>query len=459
MTGYALIIPELLLLAGALWALFAELLPGKDRGAAWIGAALSLAAGVLVALQGVGGQGPFGDLLAFDGSARAARIAVAFLTTAWLLWTAERGEGRIREAVSLAMFAALGAMLMSEARELMTLVMAVELATIPAYVLMGYRRANIRSLEGALKYFLLSMLTSLVMFYGFSFVYGLSGTTRYAGLDLSGAGSLGLLAVLLAAVGMFSKLSAAPFHFWAPDAYEGADAWAVAFVSTVPKVAGAVALVRLLAAIAPGIASVGTVVLVVSVVSMLLGNLGALTQGDVRRLMAYSGVAHTGYLLLGASTLAAAGFSSAVFYALAYAAPSLGVMLVAAEVGPGLADFDGLAKHRPATAWAVVVLLFSLIGIPPLVGFFGKLNLFTAALAGGSTASIVAVIIAVVMSVVSAGYYLRIVRAMFFGEPAEQPAAAASPIASLALTLCVLAVIAAGLGAGVVLGSLGTLAL
>ena len=465
MTGYAVLIPELLLVAGAMWALFAELLPGKDRGAAWLGAALAAVASVLAAAQSTGTVSPFGDLLAFDGPARFARVAIGILAAIWLLWTAGRGTGRLREAVSLALFTAVGAMFMAEARELITLVVAIELATMPAYVLMGYRKDDVRGLEGALKYFLLSMLTSLVMLYGFSFLYGLTGSTHYARLDLSGAGTLGLLALLMSLVGMLAKLSAAPFHYWAPDAYEGASPWSVAFVSTVPKVAGALAIVRLLSAVAPSVGATGSLLAVVAVASMLLGNLGALTQTDLRRLMAYSGVAHAGYLLLGAAALSSGGYLAAVFYVVAYAIPSMGVMLVAAEEGPALADFTGLARRRPAVAWSVVVMLLSLIGVPPLFGFFGKLSLFTAALQGGL---VVPVVLAVMMSVVSAGYYLRIVRAMFSERPSEAPDAELSTTQSLpvkpsragsvALGACAVAVIGLGLAAGPLIGALGQLA-
>ena len=464
MTGYAVLIPELLLVAGAMWALFGELLPGGDRGAAWLGAAAAAVASVLAAAQSTSVVSPFGDLLAFDGPARFARVAIGVLAAIWLLWTAGRGTGRLREAVSLALFTAVGAMFMAEARELITLVVAIELATMPAYVLMGYRKDDVRGLEGALKYFLLSMLTSLVMLYGFSFLYGLTGSTHYAALDLSGAGTLGLLALLMSLVGMLAKISAAPFHYWAPDAYEGASPWSVAFVSTVPKVAGAVAIVRLLSAVAPSVGATSSVLAVVAVVSMLLGNLGALTQTDLRRLMAYSGVAHAGYLLLGAAALSAGGYLATVLYVVAYAIPSMGVMLVAAEEGPALTDFNGLARRRPAVAWGVVVMLLSLIGVPPLFGFFGKFSLFTAALQGGL---VVPVVLAVMMSVVSAGYYLRIVRAMFSERPSEEPAADLSALqrspltpsraGSMALGACVVAIIGLGLAAGPVIAALGQL--
>ena len=454
MTGYALLIPELLVLLAAFWALFAEKLPGGDRGAAWLGAVATLAAAVIVAVAPLATtDGPFPRMLAFDGPARLARIVMCMLAAVWLLWTAGRGQGRVREAVSLALFALIGGMLVAEARELVTLILAIELATMPAYVLIGYRRGDGKGLEGALKYFLMSMLTTLIMLYGFSFLYGLTGTTRYSGMDLKGAGTLGVLAVLFAVVGLLSKLSAAPFHYWAPDAYEGATPWAVAFVSTVPKVAGAVAIVRLVSAIAPGVPLAGTVLLVASVLSIVLGNLGALTQTDVRRMMAYSGVAHSGYLLLGVAALSIPGSAAAIFYALAYAIPSMGIMLITAEEGSQVADFGGLAQRRPATAWVTVIMLFSLIGIPPLVGFFGKLSLFTAALQRGFTAIVV---LAVVMSVVSAAYYLRIVRAMFFAEePAGHLGVMRNGAAATAIGVCVVAVIALGLAAGPVLASIG----
>ncbi len=453
MADYLLIVPELLLLAAVAWALFAERLPGGDRGSAYVGTAFALASAAYAALLPAGGS-LFGGLLVYDGPARFVRTAIAVLAAVWLLWTAGRGEGRIREAVALALFSAIGAMLMAEAAEMVTLVLALELATMPAYVLIGYRRMRLNGLEGALKYFLLSMLTSLVMLYGMSFLYGVSGTTRFDAIDLSAAGTLGLLAVILTFVGLFAKLSAAPFHYWAPDAYEGAEPWTVAFVSTVPKVAGAVAIVRLTIAVAPTAPVVAPLLLIAAVASMVLGNLAALTQTDVRRMMAYSGVAHTGYLLLAVSALSPAGYLAAVFYSVAYAVPSMGIMLVAAEQGPALSDFAGLAKRRIASAWMMVVMLMSLVGIPPLAGFFGKLYLFAAAITAGQ---VTWVIVAVLMSVVSAGYYLRIVRAAFFDEPegVEVTETSFEPRSAVAVAVVVAITVALGVAGGPALAWLG----
>jgi NADH-quinone oxidoreductase subunit N len=351
------------------------------------------------------------------------------------------------------MFSLVGCMLMAEARELITLLVSIELATIPAYVLIGYRRGDTKSLEAAIKYFLMSVMTTLVMLYGFSFVYGLSGSTRYDSIDLARAGALGVVAVMLALVGMFAKLTAAPFHYWAPDAYAGSSPWTVAFVSTVPKVAGAVAMIRFVSAVSPSSATTGVVLGVVAGISMLLGNLAALTQTDMRRLMAYSGVAHSGYLLIGVAALSRLGFAAAVAYSMAYAFPSMAIMLVAAEEGPLVSDFNGLAQRRPATAWGVVLLLLSLVGVPPMIGFFGKLNLLLAAQRANLTALVV---IAVIVSVVSAGYYMRIVRAMFFAE-ALPSARGQKPsfVAALAFGLCVAVTLVAGLAAGPVYAAIG----
>ena len=468
MTGYWLLLPEVLLVLAALAALFGEYLPGRDRGAAFLGAAVAAVAAVAVSSAPLS-RPLFGGLLAFDAIARYGRASIPALTAIWLLWVAGRGTGvyRSREAVSLALFAAAGGMLLVSARDLVTFFMAVELSTMPAYVLVGYRRRDADGLEGTLKYFLLSMLTSLVMLYGLSFVYGLSGSTSYDGIALSGGGMLGTVAAVLVLTGLLAKLSAAPFHYWAPDAYAGAPAWSIAFVSTVPKIAGTIAAVRLVGALAPNQATFGFVIAIAALASMLLGNFAALPQNDVRRLMAYSGVAHTGYVLLAlaASQTGPTGYREAVFYAVAYAVPSLGIMLVAAETGTSLDDFRDLGRRRSWLAWSTVLFVLSLIGIPPLVGFFGKLSVFAAALRGGL---LWLVIVGVATSVVSAGYYFRIVRAMFLvddesgSEPGETEAGETVGVptrslpASIAFVLLALATLGMGIAASPLLASLSS---
>ena len=452
MSELLLLAPELLVLVGALIALFADRITSRPRAAAHIGAPLALMAAITAAFIGPRG-GILAGMLALDSMAVFARVAIAVLLAVWIRWVSGRGTGgeRSAEAVALAMLSAVGGMLMVSARDLITLFISLELSTMPAYVLMGYRRSDARGLEGALKYFLLSMLTSLVMLYGLSFAYGISGSTAYADLGAVDAGTLGQLAIAFVLVGLFAKLSAAPFHYWTPDAYAGAPAASVAYVSTVPKIAGVVALVQLVAAFAGNGGTVTAVLVAGSLLSMLIGNLAAYPQTDLRRLMAYSGVAHSGYLLL-AVAAGSAGGTAALFYVVAYAVPSMAIMLLGSEEGTALDDLGGLATRRPVVAWAAVVWLLSLIGIPPMVGFFGKLMMFTAALESGL---VWIVIVAVTMSVVSAGYYFRVLRAIFFGERLDASPATRSVPAAIAYVVLTLLTLALGIMASPVLELFG----
>jgi len=466
MGSIALIAPELVVLATAVLVLFADVFArGRERAAAWIGVAGLVAAAALALFGGRGTVALFGGQLAVDGMALFARVATTLLAAVFLLWVAGAGlkRGSVREFSSLVLFATLGGMLMVSARDWVVLLLALETATMPAYVLMGFDRKDDRSLEGAMKYFLLSMVASLLFLYGMSFVIGMSGTTLLAKSHLE-PGPAGLIAAVFVCAGLLAKLSAAPFQWWSPDAYAGAPAASVAFVSAVPKITGVVAFARVVQYLAPQAEGLWIVLVVGAIASMLVGNLAAYPQQDLRRLMAYSGVAHVGYLLVGlaagarpiAGATAAgahAGLTAAVFYSLAYAVPSMAVMLVAAEEGDRLDDFKGLASRRPAAAWLLVLFIVSLVGIPPLAGFAGKFYLFGAAIGSGLTWL---ALIAVLMSVVSAGFYFRIIHAMFFAEPVKTASAAApGRPAALALAACALAVLAIGIAASPLLAALG----
>lgn len=455
MGAWALIAPEGLLLAGALAALFSDVLfTGRDRAGAWVGAvAATLAAGMSVA-AGSGGPALFSGQFAVDGASQVVRTATLVLTAVFLVWLASAGldRGRVREFAALVLFASLGSLLMAAARDWIVLLLALEAATMPAYVLMGFDRGDDRSLEGALKYFLLSMVASALFMYGMSFVVGMSGSTALAASRLQ-PGAIGLVATAFIFAGLLAKLSAAPFQWWSPDAYAGAPSAAVAFVSSVPKVAGLFALARVAAVLAPQAPAAAPLLVAAAVASMLIGNLAALPQTDIRRLMAYSGVAHAGYLLVGLAAGTGAGMRAAVFYAIAYAIPSMGIMLVAARYGDTLDAVRGLASRRPWVAWATVLMLVSLVGIPPLAGFTGKLFLFSAAMDAGL---VWLAVFSVTMSVLSAGYYLRIVRAMFFG-PADgtvqtqgAPLAASAVVAALALSSLAIGVVSSPLLAAIV---------
>lgn len=463
MSPFGLLIwPEAVLLLAALIALFADtLFPGHDRAGAWVGFAGASLAGALALVSGRGTISLFGGQYGVDGIGMFARIATCVLAAAFLLWLAGSGlrRGSVRVFVSLALFSTLGCLLMVAARDWIVLLLALETATMPAYVLIGFDRADDRSLEGAMKYFLLSMVASLLFMYGVSFVVGMSGTTLMD-RTIVAPGAVGLVAAVFVSAGLLAKLSAAPFQWWSPDAYAGAPAASVAFVSSVPKIAGLVAFARVIAVFGPPAAGeawrapgLAVVVLGAAALSMLIGNLAAYPQQDMRRLMAYSGIAHAGYLLLGLATGGVTGVRAAVFYAAAYAVPSLGVMLVSAEEGSRIDDLRGLVRRRPWVAWTLVVFLLSLIGVPPLAGFSGKLLLFGSALDAGLLALVV---LALVMSVVSAGFYFRIVRAVFFAEPVVGPKGRASGgAAGIALVVLVSVTLAMGVAASPLLGMVG----
>jgi NADH-quinone oxidoreductase subunit N len=448
MPQLALIAPEIILLAGALLALFANvLMPGRERAGAWVGAAGAMLAAGAAWLAGTGTPTLFGGQFAVDGAGQVARIATGLLTAAFLAWLAGRGleKGSVRDFTALVLFSAMGAMLMAGARDWVVLLLSLEVATMPAYVLMGFDRNDARSLEGALKYFLLSMVASVLFLYGLSFVIGMSGATAMAATSLQ-PGLVGAIAAAFIMSGMLAKLSAAPFQFWAPDAYAGAPAASVAFVSAVPKIAGLMAFARVVMVLGPQTAALQPILIGAAVLSMVLGNLIAYPQTDIRRLMAYSGVAHAGYLLVGLAAGGTAALQAALFYAIAYAVPSMGVMLVAAGVGDQIADLRGLASRKPLLAWSTVLMLVSLVGVPPLAGFTGKLFLFTAAMGAGLVPLSV---LAVVMSAVSAGFYFRIVRAMFFEAASEGVAdVPANPVGTSVVVACVVATVAIGVAAG-----------
>jgi NADH-quinone oxidoreductase subunit N len=454
MPEYTHLVPEGLLALGAIVVLFSELIPGLRRVKSGFGALVALAAAAVAALVGPAGS-LFGGMLQADATGSFVRVAICLLTAVFLLWVQGRGfEGhRAREATGLVMFAAAGGMMMASASNLVMLFISIELSTMPAYVLMGFSRDRERSLEGALKYYLLSLLTSLVMLYGLALFYAVTGSTSYSAIDLSRAGTLGMLAALFVIVGFLAKLSAAPFHYWAPDAYAGGPSAAVAFVSSVPKVAGIGALVRLTTLLVPQVPTLRYALILAAVASMLLGNLAAYTQTDIRRLMAYSGIAHVGYMLVAISVGSRVGAAAAVFYSAAYAMPSMAVMLIASEEGTRLDQVAGLVNRRPWVAWVMTGFLLSLVGIPPMAGLFGKLYLFSAAY----DAEKVLVVFAVVMSVVSLGYYFGIVRSAFSPSSTVRtggPLVLSSP-ASMAVLLLFLGTLILGVASSPLLSFLG----
>jgi NADH-quinone oxidoreductase subunit N len=359
----------------------------------------------------------------------------------------------------LALFSALGMSMMVSANSLLSLYMALELQSLPLYVMAAINRDSLRSTEAGLKYFVLSSLASGILLYGCSLIYGFTGTLFFDQIGLSLAATaaatpesvlpLGVLVGLIFVIaGLAFKLAAVPFHMWTPDVYEGSPSPATAFIASAPKLAAFGLIMRLLVQpFGPWVEQWQQVIVVISVASMFLGSLAAIGQANIKRLMAYSGIANIGYALIGLAAGTAAGVNGVLIYMTIYLIMVLGTfgcILLMRRDGryvERIDDLAGISRDRPLLALAFGIFMFSLAGIPPLAGFFSKLYVFKAAIDAGLTTLAV---IGVIASVVGAYYYLRIVKVMYFDEPTTaldptphaMPAAVAG-FAALAMVLFV----------------------
>ena len=326
----------------------------------------------------------------------------------------------------------LGLLAMACARDLISIFVALETISIPTFVLAGWRKHDTKSNEAALKYFLIGVLSTAVMLYGMSFVYGMANSTvltdisRYAATNTP---ALFAAAIFLTLVGFAFKVAAAPFHFWAPDTYEGAPTPVTAYLSVASKAGGFVALLTIIRfGFFPSIDSWQPIIWVLAAASMTLGNLAALKQTNAIRMLAYSSIAQSGFILV---PLAVAGdvhgnsaWEAVVIYLLIYAAMTIGAFaaVIAAARRTGSAEissFSGLGRTDPAMAVMLTIFLLSLAGVPPLAGWFAKFVMFRAVFDAGTTAAVVLGVIAAINSVVAFFYYIGIPRRMWFHEPAE----------------------------------------
>lgn len=364
------------------------------------------------------------------------------------------------EYYSLMIFAAVGMLIMVSAADLMVLYLGLELMALSVYCLVGLRKKSIRANEAALKYFLMGGFSSAFLLYGISLAYGLTGTTEIAALArLAGGGQpspvlLAALAMML--VGFCFKVAVAPFHFWTPDVYDGAPAPITAFMSVGPKAAGFAVFGRVLMTGFPALhPQWSTVLALLALLTMGVGNITALCQQSVKRMLAYSAIAHAGYGLLGLLGGTAEGLSATMAYLLLYAFMNMGAFAILVLLGSSsdsrqsLDDYRGLAKTHPLAAILMLIFMFSLTGIPPTAGFIGKFYLLKAALAAGFTKTVIG---AVLFSAISAYYYLRVVRVMYMEEPRERFEISYSPGLSTALGIAMLGVIGFGLFPGTVIG-------
>jgi NADH-quinone oxidoreductase subunit N len=409
-------------------------------------------AGIALAAAAAAGQGgapalAFGATLALDGFTTFFVLLIAAVAALSVLLAHPylQAEGAEPGAYyALILFAAFGMILMAASLELMTTFLGLETLSIALYVLAGYFRERVRSNEAALKYLLLGAFASAFFLYGVAFVYGASGTTnlRRAVAALAGqpTSPLLLVAMGLLIVGLGFKLALVPFHMWVPDVYQGAPTSVTAFMIAGTKAAAFAALLRILTTVlAPLQADWSRVLWVLAACTMTLGNVVAISQRNIKRLLAYSSIAHAGYVLV-AIVGGTSGYASVLFYLLAYALMNLGAFAVvvalerSGEEGLELGDYRGLGWRRPGLALCMAIFMFALTGIPPTSGFMGKLYLFSAAIEGRY---VWLAIIGVLNSVASAYYYLGVVVAMYMGEPA--PAAPAGRLAAALAAALVLA--------------------
>jgi NADH-quinone oxidoreductase subunit N len=435
------VLPEIIIAVYAMGALLAAVYTGKDETAPLL---TWLTGGLFVVIAGWIGYNGEGVNVAFDGAyvddafGRFAKVVILLSAAAVLVMSQEymgrRGLLRFEYPLLVAL-AVVGMMVMVSAGDLMSLYMGLELQSLSLYVVASLRRDSVKSTEAGLKYFVLGALSSGLLLYGASLTYGFAGTTLFSGIveAVEGGASIGLLFGLVFLISGFAfKVSAAPFHMWTPDVYEGSPTPVTAFFATAPKVA-AMGLFARVAFDAFGEVTDQwqQIVAFLSVLSMFVGAIAAIGQTNIKRLMAYSSIAHMGFALMGLAAGSALGVQAMLIYMAIYVTMNIGTfafILGMEKDGVPVTTITSLkmySKREPLRALAMLVLLFSLAGVPPMVGFFGKFYVLRAAYDAGLAWLAVA---GVVASVIGAFYYLRIVYFMYFGEETEALDGKMSPV-------------------------------
>ncbi len=431
MSALVSMLPELLLAVGAM----ALLMVGAFRGDAaaraidGIAIALLVAAGLVILHLPAGKLVSFGGSFVIDDFARFLKILALVGSAATILmsfdYTARQMKPKFEYPV-LILLSTTGMLMLISAADLIALYLGLELMSLCLYVLAAIDRDNVRATEAGLKYFVLGALSSGMLLYGASLIYGFTGTVSFAGIAAGAPqGGLGLvfgLVFLLA--GLCFKVSAVPFHMWTPDVYEGAPTPVTTFFAAAPKVAAIAVFMRAAVVAFPTVAVQWQQILVfVAIASMVLGAFAAIGQRNIKRLMAYSSIGHMGFALVGLAAGTAEGVQGVIVYMAIYVAMTLGTFACILSMRRGndmveeIADLRGLARTSPAMAFFLAMLLFAMAGVPPLAGFFAKFYVFLAAIKAGLYTLAV---IGVLASVVGAYYYLMIVKVMYFDEPAAQ---------------------------------------
>jgi NADH-quinone oxidoreductase subunit N len=469
------ILPELILAALVLVIITVDLF--LPRALKWVltpltVAGLVLAGAALVVVWGINEEVYAGFYVVDDLSVffKGATIVIGILSTMFAPAYLQTRRIPLGEFNTILVTALIGMFVLASSSDLVTLFLGLELMTMPSYLLAGLHKTDRYSNEGGLKYFLLGSFASAILLFGIAWVYGLTGTTNIGEVAAALGGDLSpgvLVAVGFLTVGATFKIAAVPFHFWTPDAYQGAPTPITGFLSVGPKLGAFALLVRIFAeALAPLRAEWLGVFLVLTVLTMTVGNVVALTQVNVKRMLAYSSIAHTGYIMAGLAAFAAAdddavaaqGIESILFYVLGYGVMNLAAFAVVGMLQRdtrrygGLNSFAGLASRAPLLAAAMAILMLSLTGIPPTVGFFAKLYVLLASVEAGL--AWLAVVI-VLNAALAAFYYLRVIVYMYMRDPEDAPAEIdRSPVESIALGVSVIGVLALGILPGAVLAIL-----
>ncbi|MFD0978517.1 NADH-quinone oxidoreductase subunit NuoN [Tropicimonas aquimaris] len=442
-TDLAIILPEIVLALFAMLALLGAVWTGKDESAStvcWITAAVLVAVAIWISLSGGVSRAAFGGMFIDDAFARFAKVTLLLAAAIVLILSegffSRRGALHFEYPV-LIVLASVGMMVMVSAGDLIALYMGLELQSLSLYVLAAIRRDSVKSTEAGLKYFTLGALSSGLLLYGASLTYGYAGSTVFKDIFAAatdGHVGIGLLLGLTFMISGFAfKVSAVPFHMWTPDVYEGSPTPVTAFFASAPKMAAMAMFARAMHdAFGDAVADWQQIVALVAVLSIFLGAIAGIGQRDIKRLMAYSSISHMGFALLGLAAGTERGVSAMLIYMAIYVTMNIGTfafILSMEREGQHVTRIDGvsmLSRKEPLKALAMLVLLFSLAGVPPLVGFFGKFAVLTAAL----DADLVWVaVLGAVGSVISAFYYLRIVYYMYFGsDEVEQIDGSMSPV-------------------------------
>lgn len=454
---FSTVLPEVALAVYAMAALMFGVYTTKDKVApliSWATAGLFLALALYIGAGGEGARTAFGGMFIDDPFARFAKVTILVSAAAVLIMSQDymirRDLLRFEYPILLAL-AVVGMMMMVSAGDLMALYIGLELQSLALYVVAAVRRDSVKSTEAGLKYFVLGALSSGILLYGASLTYGYAGTTLFSGIlsTLDHGAPLGLLiGLVFMLAGLAFKVSAAPFHMWTPDVYEGSPTPVTAFFATAPKVAAMALLARLSWDAFGAIPGDWTQVLAaLAVISMFLGAVAAIGQRDIKRLMAYSSIAHMGYALVGLAAGTAEGVQAMLIYMAIYVTMNIGTfafILSMEKDGRPVTSIDSLnqfAKKEPLKALAMLVLMFSLAGVPPMVGFFGKFYVLKAAVDAGMTWLALA---GAVASVIGAFYYLRIVFFMYFGKETEGVESRMAP-AQWAMLVAVAVIMVAGI--------------